>query len=81
MFDAEGFNPPFDPLRTSPDEGYTRQVRYVDSLFARLAQHMRDDGTYDDTTIVVGVDPFLAQSATRDRTRLLAQLVIALDAA
>jgi arylsulfatase A-like enzyme len=56
VFDAEGFNPPFDPLRTSPDAGYVRQVQYVDRLFGTLTQHMRDEGTYDDTTIVVLAD-------------------------
>ena len=56
VFDADGFNPPFDPLRTSPDTGYARQIRYADSLFGRLMQHMRADGTYDGTTIVVLAD-------------------------
>jgi hypothetical protein len=55
-FGAEGFDPPFDPLRTSPDTGYARQLRYVDTLFATLMQRMRDEGTYDTTTIVVLAD-------------------------
>lgn len=56
VFDAEGFNPPLDPLRTSPDTGYARQIRYADSLFGTLMQHMRAEGTYDGTTIVVLAD-------------------------
>lgn len=55
-FDAEGFNPPFDPLRASPDGAYTRQVRYVDSLFGRLMQNLRAEGTYEETTVVVLAD-------------------------
>ena len=55
-FDADGFNPPFDPLRASPDDAYRRQVRYVDSLFGRLMEHLRAEGTYDGTTVVVLAD-------------------------
>jgi arylsulfatase A-like enzyme len=56
VFDAGGFNPPFDPLRTSPDTAYARQVGYVDRLFGSLMQHMHAEGTYDGTTIVVLAD-------------------------
>jgi hypothetical protein len=56
VFDGQRFNPPFDPLRTSPDNAYRSQVRYVDRLFGTLTQHMRDEGTYDSTTIVVLAD-------------------------
>ena len=56
VFDANGFNPPFDPLRTSPDTGYARQVGYVDKLFGGLMQRMRADGSYDRTNIVVLAD-------------------------
>jgi len=56
VFDGDRFNPPLDPLRTSPDASYARQVRYVDTLFGRLMQHMREEGTYDGTTIVVLAD-------------------------
>ena len=55
-FDVDGFNPPFDPLRSSPDDAYRRQVRYVDSLFGRLVEHLRTEGTYDETTVVVLAD-------------------------
>jgi hypothetical protein len=56
VFDAEGYNPPLDPLRTSPDTAYAAQVRYADRLFGRLMQRMRDQGTYDGTTIVLLAD-------------------------
>ncbi len=56
VFDAEGFNPPFDPLRTSPDTAYAAQIRYADSVFSTLMEHMRAEGTYDGTTIVVLAD-------------------------
>ena len=56
VFDAQGFNPPFDPLRTSPDMAYARQVGYVDTLFGTLMQRMRADGTYEGATIVVLAD-------------------------
>jgi len=56
VFDAQGFSPPFDPLRTSPDTAYARQVGYVDKLFGTLMQRMRTDGTYEGTTIVVLAD-------------------------
>ena len=56
VFDANGFNPPLDPLRTSPDTAYRRQIGYVDGLFGRLMARMREEGTYDSTTIVVLAD-------------------------
>ena len=56
VFDAGGYNPPFDPLRAAPDTAYTGQIGYVDSLFGRLMQHLRAEGTYDDTTVVVLAD-------------------------
>jgi hypothetical protein len=56
VFDEDGYDPPFDPLRTSPDTAYARQLRYVDALFGRLTERMRAEGTYDTTTIVLLAD-------------------------
>jgi hypothetical protein len=56
VFDVDGYNPPLDPLRTSPDVSYVRQLHYVDTLFGSLMDRMRADGTYDATTIVVLAD-------------------------
>ena len=40
VFDADGYNPPFNPLRTSPDDAYVRQLRYVDRLVGEIIGHM-----------------------------------------
>jgi hypothetical protein len=56
VFDEGGYAPPFDPLRTSPDTAYARQLRYVDALFGRLMERMREEGTYDTTSIIVLAD-------------------------
>ena len=32
VFDEHGYAPPFNPLRTSTDDAYRRQLRYVDRL-------------------------------------------------
>jgi len=56
VFDAEGYDPPFDPLQTATDEGYVRQVRYVDRVLGDLLEGMRRAGTYDRTAIIVFAD-------------------------
>jgi hypothetical protein len=56
VFDAEGFDPPFDPLMTVPDDAYARQVEYVDRLFGELMDGLRSEGTFDKTTVVVLAD-------------------------
>lgn len=53
VFDENGFNPPRDPLRTDPDDLYVRQVHYVDRLVAAVVTHMREEGSFDGTTLVV----------------------------
>jgi hypothetical protein len=53
VFDAEGFNPSRDPLRTSPDDLYVRQTQYVDGLVDAVLAHMRAEGSYDRTTLVI----------------------------
>jgi hypothetical protein len=53
VFDESGFNPPRDPLRTSPDDSYVRQIRYVDRLVDTIVTHMQADGAFDRTTLVV----------------------------
>ena len=56
VFDREGYNPPLDPLRTSPDTLYARQVEYVDRLVGDLMTAMRAAETYDHSTIVLFAD-------------------------
>jgi hypothetical protein len=82
VFDATGYNPPFDPLRQRPDDAYVRQVQYVDRLVGALADRMRQEGTFDRTTIAVFADhgfraggrernplqiPFIVKSAGQHR--------------
>ena len=55
-FDENGYNPPFNPLRTSPDEAYVRQLRYVDRLVGEIVAEMERAGTFDRTTVVVLAD-------------------------
>jgi hypothetical protein len=56
VFDAGGYDPPFDPLRTTSDEAYARQVLYVDRLLGNLLDEWRRAGVYDAATIVVLAD-------------------------
>jgi hypothetical protein len=53
VFDEHGFNPPFDPLRSEPDDLYARQIRYVDRLLDTVVTRMQKDGSFDRTTLVV----------------------------
>jgi hypothetical protein len=53
VFTDSGFDPPFDPLRTSPDDAYARQVRYADRLLGDVVDRMQRDGSFDSTTLVV----------------------------
>ena len=53
VFDAEGYDPPFDPLQTTPDSAYVRQVQYVDRLLGDLVAHLRSTGAYETTTVVL----------------------------
>jgi hypothetical protein len=52
-FDRDGYNPPFDPLRTAPDSAYVRQTAFVDRLLERLLAPLRRSGQFDSTAIVV----------------------------
>jgi hypothetical protein len=56
VYDEDGHHPPFNPLQTSPDEYYVRQLRFVDALFGDLVDQMRQRGTYESTTIVLLAD-------------------------
>ena len=53
VFSANGYDPPFDPLQTSPDTAYVRQIQYVDRLIGDLITHLRSTGAYDATTMVI----------------------------
>ncbi|MBI4265021.1 MAG: sulfatase-like hydrolase/transferase [Acidobacteria bacterium] len=52
-FDAEGYDPPFDSLQTSPDTEYVEQLGYVDRVVGEIVDELRREGTYDETTIVL----------------------------
>ncbi len=56
VFDEEGYNPPFNPLRTSPDDAYRRQLRYVDRLVGDVVMGMERDGTFAASTVAVLAD-------------------------
>lgn len=56
VFDADGYDPPFDPLQTASDTEYAQQVQYVDRLLGELVDQLRRDGAYDRTTIVILAD-------------------------
>ena len=56
VFDAGGYNPPFNPLRTSPDEAYVRQMQYVDRLVGEAIEGLREAGAYDRTAVAVFTD-------------------------
>lgn len=56
VFDAEGYDPPFDPLRTSPDDQYVKQLGYVDTFVGEFVDSLRASGTYETTTIVLLAD-------------------------
>ncbi len=56
VFTAAGYEPPFDPLRTSPDADYRRQIAYVDRLVGDIVARMKRDGTFDDMTVVIFAD-------------------------
>jgi hypothetical protein len=55
-FDENGYNPPVNPLRTSPDDAYVRQLRYVDRLVGDVVDGMERAGTLDRTTLIVLAD-------------------------
>jgi hypothetical protein len=56
VFDAQGYNPPFNPLRTSPDDAYVRQLHYVDRLVGEIVADMQRAGTFNNTTFIVFAD-------------------------
>ena len=56
VFDEGGYNPPLNPLQTSPDTGYQRQLRYVDRLAGEIVAGMQQRGELDRTTLVVLAD-------------------------
>ena len=56
VFGSEGYDPPLDPLKTSPDTDYVRQLAYVDRLVGELLASLRVSGTYDASTIVLLAD-------------------------
>ena len=56
VFGDNGYDPPFDPLRTDPDTEYVNQLHYVDRLLGDVLAPMRRRGRYETTSIVVFAD-------------------------
>jgi hypothetical protein len=56
VFDEDGYDPGINPLRTSPDDGYRRQLRYVDRLLGTLVTEMERAGSFVGSTLVVLAD-------------------------
>ncbi len=56
VFDENGYNPPLNPLHTSPDDAYLRQLRYVDRLVGEVMATMERDGTFERSTFAVLAD-------------------------
>jgi hypothetical protein len=56
VFGRDGYAPPLNPLRTSPDDYYVRQLGYVDRLVGDIVGGMQRDGTFDDSTLVILAD-------------------------
>ncbi len=55
-FDADGFRPRLDALRTSPDDLYVDQLHYVDRVVGTLVDGWRSSGALDRTTLVLLAD-------------------------
>jgi hypothetical protein len=53
VFTRDGFDPPFNPLRTEDDAAYARQLEYVDYLAGELLAGLRRAGSYDRATVVI----------------------------
>jgi hypothetical protein len=71
VFDGDGYNPPFNPLRTSPDDGYRGQLRYVDRLVDEIVTGLRREGAFDRSTLVVLADHgFRFGGAERDQLHI-----------
>jgi hypothetical protein len=56
VFGPDGYDPPLDPLRTTPDTDYVRQLGYVDRLVGELLAALRESGMYQSATIVLMAD-------------------------
>jgi len=78
VFDAEGYDPPFDPLRTVPDDAYVRQLRYVDRLVGDFVDHLRSTGAHETTTVVLLSDHgFRFGGRERDPLRIVFMVKLA----
>jgi sulfatase-like protein len=82
VFGDNGYDPPFDPLRTVPDTEYVNQLHYVDQLLGDLLAPLRRSGRYETASIAVFADhgyrfggrerdplhvPFLVKTPHQDR--------------
>ena len=69
VYDEQGYNPPFDPLRQIPDDQYVRQIHYVDHLFGQIVEHVRQAGVYERTTVILFADHGFRSSAREHEVR------------
>jgi phosphoglycerol transferase MdoB-like AlkP superfamily enzyme len=53
VFNVNGYHPPFDPLKTAPDDHYVNQIRYTDRLFGELLTDLEESGAAETSTIVL----------------------------
>ena len=53
VFGREGFDPPFDPLDTTGDTEYARQIDYVDRLLGEFRIYLEQAGLYDRSTVIL----------------------------
>jgi hypothetical protein len=56
VFTRDGYDPPVNPLRTSPDDLYVGQLGYVDRLVGEIVAGMRQEGSFDRSTVIVLAD-------------------------
>ncbi len=56
VFGRDGYDQPFDPLQTSPDTAYVRQLQFVDRFVGEVVESLRATGTYDSSTVVLLAD-------------------------
>ena len=50
---ASGYNPPLNPLQTTPDDAYVRQLQYTDRLVGELLTGLEQSGVYDASHVVL----------------------------
>ncbi len=69
VFDADGYNPPFDPLRARPDTAYVAQLHYTDRILGEILAEMRQAGSLDRTTVAVFADHGFRSGGREENSR------------